>query len=887
MPVGHGGADPDSPIGGHLTAPVSGHVIGGRHASLADRELHYRRLVESVPNQAFLMADNGLRVMLAIGDALSANGLDPDTMVGRVLGEVIPAGAWQVLEPHYRAALDGVSVDLEYTSAIRGHDFRIRIGPVLGDDGKVIGALSVSEDVTDQRFHQFELEYLHGLSRIGTARYDRQLGWQWDRQLLDMCGIEPARAHAGGTGGTGDPATAIAGLILPADRTETLDAWATVRARGGRCVTSYRIRHGRTGEIRHLQSNHRAVVDAKGLLHAMATHVDVSDSVIGRETAEQARRHAADDRAALLRRASGALAESGCGAMDVFPMIVELAGAALRSGAVLRILTADRRAIERDVVAHHDQRVQDRFADAVGRSTRSIEPGSEIRQAVIIGSRMISTIGADAGRPAYLRELPGDTGYLPEQSIIAPVRHDGTALGLFSVVRSGTEDRFEQADADLVQVLADSMGSAIAERRARARADDDQRRLLEHLAETEARERSMLAEAIHDEPMQIIISAMMRLDLLRANGGFSDPDQGEDIIATLETGVDQLRRLIVAVTAPDFDDGLGVALRNLAEGLFTGTPTSVTMLGDTHVTLTPATKAAAYRIMREALVNVRKHARAATVTIALTDGDDAVTIAVHDDGVGSAELDGGPGHLGLLAMRNRARAESGRLTIDSTVGRGTAVVLTLPPTDRASLHKGTSLRVFVVDDHATVREHVAGLLDDEEDITVVGQAASVAEALAMIPAAGPDVAVLDVRLPDGDGIGLCRELLTLRPGLRCVMLTSYTDEQAMTDALLAGAAGYLLKDFKGMELVDAVRAVGAGRSMLDSRATAALINRLRSRSESSTDAATLTVPESTMLDLIGEGLTNPQIADRTRQSSTAVADGVGRLVAKLGPDPAR
>ncbi|MGS0685370.1 response regulator [Nakamurella sp. GG22] len=197
------------------------------------------------------------------------------------------------------------------------------------------------------------------------------------------------------------------------------------------------------------------------------------------------------------------------------------------------------------------------------------------------------------------------------------------------------------------------------------------------------------------------------------------------------------------------------------------------------------------------------------------------------------------------------------------------------------------MRVFVVDDHPAVRRQVTELLDEEPDITVVGQAASVAEALALIPAAAPDVAVLDVRLPDGDGIGLCRELLTLMPDLHCLMLTSYTDEPAMTEALLAGAAGFLHKDVKGMELVDAVRAVGAGRSMLDGRATAALINHLRARSESSTDTAPLTGQETTMLDLIGEGLTNRQIAERTQQSSTAVADGVGRLVAKLGPDPAR
>lgn len=127
------------------------------------------------------------------------------------------------------------------------------------------------------------------------------------------------------------------------------------------------------------------------------------------------------------------------------------------------------------------------------------------------------------------------------------------------------------------------------------------------------------------------------------------------------------------------------------------------------------------------------------------------------------------------------------------------------------------LNVFLVDDHEVVRRGVADLLDEEADLTVIGQASSVAETLARVPALRPDILVLDVRLPGGNGVELCRELRSRWPELNCLMLTSFTDEQAMMDAILAGAGGYVIKDIGGMELVAAVRTVGSGQSLLDNR----------------------------------------------------------------------
>jgi two-component system response regulator DevR len=192
------------------------------------------------------------------------------------------------------------------------------------------------------------------------------------------------------------------------------------------------------------------------------------------------------------------------------------------------------------------------------------------------------------------------------------------------------------------------------------------------------------------------------------------------------------------------------------------------------------------------------------------------------------------------------------------------------------------LKVFLVDDHEMVRRGVADLLEEEADLSVIGQASSVAEAMARIPALNPDLVLLDVRLPDGNGIELCRELRSKLPELNCLMLTSYTDEEAMMDAILAGAGGYVIKDIKGMELVSAVRTVGSGQSLLDNRAAAALMDRLRSGVEKSGPVAGLSDQERTLLDLIGEGLTNRQIAERMFLAEKTVKNYVSRMLAKLG-----
>lgn len=190
--------------------------------------------------------------------------------------------------------------------------------------------------------------------------------------------------------------------------------------------------------------------------------------------------------------------------------------------------------------------------------------------------------------------------------------------------------------------------------------------------------------------------------------------------------------------------------------------------------------------------------------------------------------------------------------------------------------------VFLVDDHEVVRRGLMDLLNSDPELEVIGEAGTVASAMAQIPALRPDVAVLDVRLPDGNGIELCRDLLSRMPDLRCLMLTSFTSDEAMLDAILAGASGYVVKDIKGLALAEAIKDVGAGRSLLDNRAAAALMSKLRDTQTRTDPLADLTEQERVLLGLLGEGLTNRQIAERMFLAEKTVKNYVSRILAKLG-----
>ncbi len=196
--------------------------------------------------------------------------------------------------------------------------------------------------------------------------------------------------------------------------------------------------------------------------------------------------------------------------------------------------------------------------------------------------------------------------------------------------------------------------------------------------------------------------------------------------------------------------------------------------------------------------------------------------------------------------------------------------------------KQDRISVFLVDDHEIFRRGIRALLVNEPDIDVVGEAETESAALARMPALHPDVAVLDVRLPDGNGVSLCREISSVLPGTACLMLTGYGDDQALLDAIMAGAAGYVSKQTCGTDLVKALRAVASGLSILDPQASQKVMARLRQRAVSVDPVAALTDQEKRVLELIGEGLTNRQIAERMFLAEKTAKNYVASLLTKLG-----
>jgi len=193
----------------------------------------------------------------------------------------------------------------------------------------------------------------------------------------------------------------------------------------------------------------------------------------------------------------------------------------------------------------------------------------------------------------------------------------------------------------------------------------------------------------------------------------------------------------------------------------------------------------------------------------------------------------------------------------------------------------SKITAFLMDDHEVVRQGVRALLESSGDIVVVGEAANASDAIARIPALRPDVAILDVRVPDGNGIEVCREVRS-RIGTNCLMLTSYSDDEALFEAIMAGAAGYVLKQVRGTELLTAVKRVAAGESLLDPAITERVLNRLRSHSDEDPRLARLTPQERRILHLIADGMTNRQIAREMHLAEKTIKNYVSNLLTKLG-----
>jgi DNA-binding NarL/FixJ family response regulator len=200
----------------------------------------------------------------------------------------------------------------------------------------------------------------------------------------------------------------------------------------------------------------------------------------------------------------------------------------------------------------------------------------------------------------------------------------------------------------------------------------------------------------------------------------------------------------------------------------------------------------------------------------------------------------------------------------------------------APVPDGRVIRIFLLDDHQIVREGLRSLLDGLDDLEVVGEASTAKDAIGRIPATRPDVAILDVQLPDGSGVEVCREVRSAHPEIQCLMLTSFADDEALFEAIVAGAAGYLLKQVRGTDIVDAVRRVADGQSLLDPSVTKRVLDWMREPKHEDERLARLTGQERKILALIAEGLTNRQIAERMFLAEKTVKNYVSNLLAKLG-----
>jgi two-component system, NarL family, response regulator DevR len=192
------------------------------------------------------------------------------------------------------------------------------------------------------------------------------------------------------------------------------------------------------------------------------------------------------------------------------------------------------------------------------------------------------------------------------------------------------------------------------------------------------------------------------------------------------------------------------------------------------------------------------------------------------------------------------------------------------------------IRVFLLDDHEVVRRGIADLLTQDGDIEIVGESGSAVEAIARIPALRPDVAILDARLPDGNGIEVCRQVRAIDPSIHALILTSYDDDEALFAAIMAGAAGYVLKQIRGSDLLDAVRRVGAGQSLLDPAVTARVLERIRNGANRPDELKSLTDQERRILQYVAQGMTNHEIALEMFLADKTVKNYVSSMLAKLG-----
>ncbi len=447
--------------------------------------------------------------------------------------------------------------------------------------------------------------------------------------------------------------------------------------------------------------------------------------------------------------------------------------------------------------------------------------------------------------------------------------------GALVVGRLHDSHLFTEADLDMATTFANH--ATLALELADGRADQQRVALLE--------DRDRIARDLHDHVIQRLFAAGLSVQSIASSLG-SDPRglRLAQIVSDIDDTISQIRTSIFELRGP-LGPETGTARSQLLAVVAEVSPLlgfdpQVRFGGPIDSVVPDELVLDLTAVLREALTNVARHARATRVELEITATAGEVYLErcrqrhrarrhVTSQRPGQPQW---PGRAARRIARPRRRDTAGPITADQERDA--------PAMDSSDQLK--SIRVFLLDDHEIVRRGIADLLGIETDIEIVGEAGTAAEAMRRIPVTAPNVAVLDARLPDGSGIDVCRDIRSSYPDVRCLILTSYDDNDAIFAAVMAGAAGYLLKEIRGTSLVDAIRQVAAGRSLLDPAVTERLLVRLREGETQDPRLASLTDREREVLALIADGLTNRQIGERLFLAEKTVKNYVSGLLAKLG-----
>ena len=492
--------------------------------------------------------------------------------------------------------------------------------------------------------------------------------------------------------------------------------------------------------------------------------------------------------------------------------------------------------------------------------------------AVALSARALATrraVSVDGQSPSTGLDWHPDVG--PTMAI--PLFAGDDPLGVLSISRPTGGAAFTDADVEMAFAFAAQASIALEVVRAR----EDRQRL-----ET-AQDRARIARDLHDHVIQRLFGAGLSLQAVSATVDAETSAHIEAQIDAIDAAIQDIRTVIFALSSGErrgakrLRDRLLDVVAEVA-GNWPSQP-RISFAGPLDSLVSAELADDLVAVLRELLTNVVKHAHSKAVEIEVAIVDDKVKLAVDDDGRG---ISGSAPRSGLANVAERAALRHGDCRIAPRPGGGTRIEWSVPVGTRA--RRKRMIRVFLVDDHEIVRRGIAQLVDAEPDLEVVGEAGTVREAARRIAATRPTVAVLDVRLPDGNGIDLCRDIRSANPDVHCLILTAYDDDEALRSAVLAGASGYVLKDVRSRSLVEAVRMAASGATIQapDVMLHAAMALHPESAAAHESPGPVLSLRENQVLSLIADGLTNREIGERLGLAEKTVKNYVSALLAKLG-----